>query len=108
MGEFRMKSKKNVIDTDEVVISPVDNIDFSNSQELKNELLELFEQDYKKVIMDFSEVESIDSSGLGKLLLFHKKLKEKEGTFVIRNVESDYIKNMFEMIHLNKVIEIED
>jgi len=103
-----MESRTNIIDTEEVVISPVGNIDFSNSQELKDELLGLFERDYKKIIMDFSEVESIDSSGLGKLLLFQKKLKEKEGTFVIRNVESDYIKNMFEMIHLNKVIEIEN
>jgi len=90
------------------VISPVGNIDFSNSQDLKDKLLELFKKDYKKVILDFSEVESIDSSGLGKLLLFHKKLKEKEGKLIIRNVESDYIKNMFEMIHLNKVITIEE
>ena len=103
-----MESKTNVIDNQEVVIRPIGNIDFSNSQDLKDKLLELFEQEYKKVVIDFSEVESIDSSGLGKLLLFHKKLKEKEGTLVIRNVESDYIKNMFEMIHLNKVIEIED
>ncbi|MFW6001645.1 MAG: STAS domain-containing protein [Halanaerobium sp.] len=103
-----MERKTELISNSQVVISPAGNIDFSNSQELKDELLELFEQDYKKVILDFSEVESIDSSGLGKLLLFHKKLKEKDGTLVIRNVESDYIKNMFEMIHLKKVIEIEE
>ena len=103
-----MESKKRVVDNNEVVIKPIGNIDFSNSQELKEELLQLFKQNYEKVVMDFSEIESIDSSGLGKLLLFHKKLKEKEGTFVIRNIESDYIKNMFEMIHLDKVIEIEN
>ena len=103
-----MESKTKVIDKDEVVISPIGTIDFSNSQDLKEELLELFEQNYDKVIMDFGQVESIDSSGLGKLLLFHKKLKEKEGTLVIKNVKSDYIKNMFEMIHLSKVIEIEE
>jgi len=103
-----MKSKKNVIDSSEVVISPAGTIDFSNSRELKEELLELFEEDYKRVVIDFSKVESIDSSGLGKLLLFHKRLKEKDGTLVIRNIESDYIKNMFEMIHLAKVIKIEE
>ncbi|RCW60297.1 STAS domain-containing protein [Halanaerobium sp. ST460_2HS_T2] len=103
-----METKTDIIDNNQVMISPVGNIDFSNSQQLKDELLELFEQDYKKVVIDFSEVESIDSSGLGKLLLFHKRLKEKDGTLIIRNVKSDYIKNMFEMIHLNKVIEIED
>lgn len=103
-----MESKTDVINSEQVVISPVGNIDFSNSQDLKDKLLDLFKKDYKKVILDFSEVESIDSSGLGKLLLFHKKLKEKEGRLIIRNVESDYIKNMFEMIHLNKVITIEE
>ena len=103
-----MESKIKVVNSKEVVISPKGNIDFSNSQELKDELLELFDEDYKKVVLDFSEVESIDSSGLGKLLLFHKKLNEKGGSLVIRNVESDYIKNMFEMIHLDKVIEIKD
>jgi len=108
MGGTRMESKTKVIDKNEVVISPIGTIDFSNSQDLKEELLELFEQNYDKVIMDFGQVESIDSSGLGKLLLFHKKLKEKEGTLVIKNVKSDYIKNMFEMIHLSKVIEIEE
>ncbi|RAK08131.1 anti-sigma B factor antagonist [Halanaerobium saccharolyticum] len=102
-----MENKITEIDSSEVVISPQGDIDFSNSQQLKAELLQVFEQDYKKVVLDFSEVKSIDSSGLGKLLLFQKKLKEKEGTLIIRNVKSDYIKNMFEMIHLNKVIKIE-
>ena len=103
-----MESKIKVVDNDEAVITPVGNIDFSNSQALKNELLKLCEEDYKKIVMDFSEIKNIDSSALGKLLLFHKKLKEKEGKLIIRNVESDYIKNMFEMIHLNKIIEIEN
>ena len=103
-----MEIKTNVVDSQKVVIRPAGTIDFSNSQTLKESLLELFEQGFIKVIMDFKDVESIDSSGLGKLLLFHKRLKEQDGTLIIRNVESDYIKNMFEMIHLHKVIEIED
>lgn len=102
-----MESKITEIDTNKVVISPEGDINFSNSQQLKEELLQVFEQDFKQVVLDFSEVESIDSSGLGKLLLFQKKLKEKESTLIIRNIKSDYIKNMFEMIHLDKVIEIE-
>lgn len=103
-----MEIKTEIVDSKKAVISPVGNIDFSNSQELKESLLDLFDQGYKKIIMDFKKVESIDSSGLGKLLLFHKKLKEKNGELIIRSVESEYIKNMFEMIHLGKVIEIED
>ncbi|ADO76573.1 STAS domain-containing protein [Halanaerobium praevalens] len=102
-----MENKIEIIDEKEVVISPVGNIDFSNSQVLKKELLRFLEKGYQKFIIDFSEVESIDSSGLGKILLFHKRIKEKKGKLIIKNVKSNYIKNMFELIHLNKVIEIE-
>ncbi|MFW5787682.1 MAG: STAS domain-containing protein [Halanaerobiales bacterium] len=103
-----METTKNIINEEKVVISPEGEIDFTNSQTLKRELLDLFNDGYKDVIIDFGDVEGIDSSGLGKLLLFHKKLKEKEGKLTIRNIQSEYIRNMFDMIHLHKVIEIED
>lgn len=103
-----MKNRVEIINKKELIISPVGNIDFSNSQVLKEELLKFLEKGYQKVIIDFSEVESIDSSGLGKILLFHKRIKEKNGELIIKNVKSSYIKNMFELIHLNKVIDIEN
>ncbi len=103
-----MEIKKENINGDRVIVSPVGEIDFTNSQELKDSLLDLYEDGYTEITVDFSEVDSIDSSGLGKLLLFHKKLKEKDGKLNIQNIESEYISNMFEMIHLHKVIEIVD
>lgn len=103
-----MEIKKENINGDRVIVSPVGEIDFTNSQELKDSLLDLYEDGYTEITVDFSEVDSIDSSGLGKLLLFHKKLKEKDSKLNIQNIESEYISNMFEMIHLHKVIEIVD
>lgn len=102
-----MEFSKKFVDDKKVVVRPKENIDFSNSNELKEELLSVYEDGYNQVEIDFTEVDRIDSSGLGKLLLFHKRLKEKEGKLVIKNIESDYIKNMFDMIHLDKIIEIE-
>ncbi|MFW5988065.1 MAG: STAS domain-containing protein [bacterium] len=99
--------KINKISNEKVKVRPEGSIDFTNSQELKKELLNLFDEGFNKIIIDFERVESIDSSGLGKLLLFQKKLKERDGILKIINVTSDYIKNMFDMIHLNKVIDIE-
>ena len=99
--------KINRVSDEKVIVNPNKEIDFTNSQELKENLMELYEEGFNEIIIDFEEVESIDSSGLGKLLLFHKKLKEREGSLKIINIESDYIRNMFEMIHLNKVIEID-
>ncbi|MFW6026122.1 MAG: STAS domain-containing protein [Candidatus Woesearchaeota archaeon] len=103
-----MEVSKSFIDDKKVVVRPKENIDFSNSNELKEELLRVYEDGYNQIDIDFTEVDRIDSSGLGKLLLFHKRLKEKKGNLVIKNIESNYIKNMFDMIHLDKIIEIED
>jgi anti-anti-sigma factor len=103
-----MDNKIIEVNSTDVIIMPKENIDYSNSQKFKEILQKLFEQNYKKIIIDFSEIERIDSSGLGKILLFQKKLKERNGDLIITNVKNDYIKNMFEMIHLNKVITIRD
>lgn len=90
------------------IIKPEGRIDIRNSQELKKKMLQIYDEGYKYVIIDFSEVESIDSSGLGKLLLFQKKLKERDGELKITKINNDYIKKMFKMIHLDKVINIEE
>lgn len=91
----------------QALVKPEGRIDVVTSQELKDKLLELYNEGYNFIVIDFSNVTSIDSSGLGKLLLFQKKLKERGGALSVTNVTSDYIKNMFQTIHLDKVIEIE-
>ncbi len=96
------------VSDEKAIILPDSTIDISNSHQLKEKLLGLYDQGFTDIIIDFSQVKSIDSSGLGKLLLFHKKLKEKDGRLKIRNINSEYIKKMFKMIHLYKVIDIED
>ena len=82
-------------------------IDITNSQDLKKKLLNLIQQGYTELTIDFKQVESVDSSGLGKLLLIHKRLKERNGALKIINLNNEYVKKMFSMIHLNKVLDIE-
>ena len=90
-----------------VIIIPEGKIDITNSSDLKETLLSVYNEGYNLITMDFEKVYGIDSSGLGKLLLIQKKLSERSGKLKIINVTSDYVKKMFSMIHLNKVIEIE-
>ena len=99
-----MKVEKN---GNQAVVIPDGRIDITNSQDLKKKLLDIFDEGFEEIVIDFGNISSIDSSGLGKLLLFHKKLKERGGELRIVNVSSDYVKKMFSMIHLNKVIDIE-
>ena len=91
----------------EACLLPEGRIDISNSQELKQQLLAVYEEGFNQIEIDFSKVTGIDSSGLGKLLLFQKKLKERGGELSIVNINNEYVKKMFTMIHLYKVIKIE-
>ena len=91
-----------------VTMIPDRRIDISNSSDLKEQFVMLMEEGYTDVTVDFTHVDGIDSSGLGKLLLFQKRLREKEGTLRITNITSDYIRRMFVMIQLHRVIDIED
>ncbi len=90
----------------DVIVIPKGRIDISNSHTLKEKFLHLYNNAFTVITVDFSHVTGIDSSGLGKLLLFQKKLKEKNGELIIINVKNEYIQKMFEMIHLDKVIKI--
>lgn len=89
------------------VVSLDEKIDIINSPELKENLQALYDEGIYFISIDFSITRMIDSSCLGKLLMSQKKLKEQNGELNIINVTSDYIKKMFDMIHLERVINIE-
>ncbi|MFW5992416.1 MAG: STAS domain-containing protein [Halanaerobiaceae bacterium] len=88
------------------LIKPGERVDFNNAHEFKEGLMSIL-GDYEEIIIDFEGVKSIDSAGLGKILMFQKRVKENDGSLKIINVESDYVRKMFKMIHLNKIIAIE-
>ncbi len=90
------------------IIKPDENIDLTNAEQLKEKFLQLVEEEnIDRIILDFSEVRKIDSSGLGKLLLFNKIIAENEGILKIRNVNSDYVREVFAMVNLSEIIDIE-
>lgn len=89
------------------IVYPEGRIDIATAGDFKNSVMNLIERGDEKIILDFSDVSAIDSSGLGKLLMFQKKLKEKGGELRIQNVSSEYVKKIFSLVHLYKVINIE-
>lgn len=89
-----------------VVILP-QSVDLSNSNEFKQVLLSLYQEGHKTILVDFTKLESLDSSGLGKLLLFHKKLKDRGGELKIIKVQNENIRKMLSIIQIHRVINIE-
>ena len=92
----------------ETVIYIEGRIDISTSTGFKSKVLSLIEEGEKIICLDFTDVTGVDSSGLGKLLLFQKQLAEKDGKLRIRNVKSEYVRKIFSLVHLYKIIDIED
>ncbi|HHU76651.1 MAG TPA: STAS domain-containing protein [Firmicutes bacterium] len=90
----------------EAIIYLDEKINIANSAELKEILQSLCTENCQTITVDFSHTRIIDSSCLGILLMFQKRLKEKKGEIIIKNVTSDYIRQMFTLIHLSKVIDV--
>ncbi len=88
------------------VAYPKGRIDIATANEFKENISKLIDGGENNICLDFSDVSGLDSSGLGKLLLFQKRLKENGGKLSIRNVNSEYVKKIFTLVHLNRVIDI--
>lgn len=81
-------------------------LNMESSRRLKKQLIDLLENGTKHVVLDFADTESIDSSGLGKLLLFNQKFKETGRKFAVSNVRHVEVTTLFRLINLDKIIVI--
>ncbi len=100
-----MEVKKQ--DDQNAVVYLGERVNIINSPELKQSLQDLFNAGVQTITVDFTGTKMVDSSCLGKLLMFQKRLKDRGGELKISNVTSDYIRKMFDVIQLNKVINID-
>ncbi len=95
------------IEEDFARLVPCEDLDLTTAGDLKEEFTELVEKGHKNIVIDFGRVRRIDSSGIGKILLFQKILKEEEGSLKITNIDSEYVREVFEMVHLDELVEVE-
>jgi len=92
---------------DYAVITLPEVIDLINAPDFKNVLRTLYDQNCNNIKINCSQLEMIDSAGIGSLVFFQKKLKDRGGGLRLVNVTNDYIKHLFNMIDLARVINIE-
>jgi anti-anti-sigma factor len=60
---------------------------------------------WKHVIMDFSRVSSIDSAGIGKLLLLYHSLREKGVSLTVSNPKPS-VEDLLQLVSLVTIIPI--
>ena len=81
-------------------------LDEASIQELGIELFSLVEHDNRKsVLLNFSNVEFLSSSALGKLITLDRKVKAAKGRLKMSNIRPE-IFEVFQITKLNKVFDI--
>lgn len=87
-----------------IITLEVYHLDESNVRKFKTDIINYIEP-HNKVLLDFTNLTFVDSSGLGGILSILRRMKEKDGNLKICNV-SKPIRSIFELIRLPRLIDI--
>ena len=95
------------IENIEIVTFSVTKINALITEEIREQIVKLFENPHSKVIIDLKGVIYIDSSGFGCLLSILKAARNNYGSMKITNPEAS-VKSLLETLHLHTIFEIFD
>lgn len=76
-----------------------------NAEELKTILNDLYAKGAKIINLDLAKVKATNSSGIGKILFFYKKLAEEGGSLNITSINED-LKETFKLLRLDKLFNL--
>lgn len=82
-------------------------LDRTNASNFEKALESLWRQGCSTIKIDCVHLEMIDSSNLGTLILFQKKLRAVGEGLQLIQVNHRYIKHLFEVLQLNRFLTID-
>ncbi|QLH36638.1 MAG: STAS domain-containing protein [Parachlamydiaceae bacterium] len=99
----------HTLTNDVLIITPnTPNLDAKHAAEFKEQAIQLIkENECNHVVLDLSQVQFIDSSGLGTFLSILRLLHAQGGELKLARVHRS-IKTMFELVAMNKIFDIHD
>ena len=86
------------------VAVPVDELDASNSSELKRDIAPVLQAN-GKLVLDLSRVRFMDSSGLGAMLSCLRQLTARKGDLKLCGM-SKQVRGAFELVRLHRIFDI--
>lgn len=94
------------IENDDVALFLISGvIDVYSVSDFKNALIKSIATHHTRIVIDFSELDFIDSTGLGVLVSAIKRERAVRGRLVLV-IKSDNIKRIFEITSLDRIISI--
>jgi anti-sigma B factor antagonist len=96
-----------ISEKEETVIITVEEerMDAHNSGNLKERMLQLFDEGKCQLVIDLTAVRFIDSSGLGALVSGFKNASARDGSLKLCCLQPQ-VRSMFELTRLHRVFEI--
>lgn len=73
--------------------------------ELKAEIVMLHHEDFANLIVDLSDVQYCDSSGLSALLVGYRLCRDAGGTYVLTNVQ-DHVRKLISISQLDSMLNV--
>lgn len=93
---------------DKLIVHMSGELDHHSAEEVRNKIDDVIEKDNVfKLILDFSGVSFMDSSGIGVVIGRYKKLNAKSGEVCIVNAINS-VKRVFELSGMFKIIKVYD
>ena len=99
--EIKVEEGKN-----KITIKLIGDIFVEQGENLMNTFNKILEKNPELVVIDMKDLKSITSSGIGKIVLLYKELSKKGGKIKITGV-NDTISQIFKIVKLDKLVEIE-
>lgn len=91
---------------DKLVVKLKGDLDIYSSTNFSDKLLEKYNENKKDIIVDLTDLDYIDSTGLGAFISLYKNI-EKEHNFKIINPKKS-VKKIFVITELDKIFKLED
>src|SRR5690606_6249521 len=87
-----------------VVLKPHNKfLDGSSAPQVKSEFVRINTDGQRNIVLDLSEVDEVDSSGLRSALMAHRMCKALGGVFILANANSN-ISQLIEICKLEEVL----
>jgi len=87
------------------IVAPLEDIDQNTSPILEKEMKTAINEGCQRIILDFSRVTYIESSGIGAIVRAHRLMKEKGGAIVLGGC-NEGMQKIFKLVNFQRYFKI--
>ncbi len=100
-----MEINTNIVNN-QVIVNLSGGMYVEGAEILREKLIKYMEEGQKHFVINMTNVDYIDSSGLGVLVSIHKRTRQSMGSLIISGA-TGFVKELFELTRLDRVFDMQ-